>query len=814
MAVRNFHQEIKQKVLICDGAMGTMLQDAVEVGKCPEMLNLTKPHVVRKVHEKYVEAGADIILTNTFGGNRLKLKEYGLGHEVSRINQAAVRIAREACGDKSFLAGDIGPTGQLIEPLGDLSFDTAYEVFHEQAEVLVKAGVDLIIIETMADLQELRAAVIAARDAGQGIPVIAQMTFTEGVRSMTGTDPETAVTVLQALKVDAGGANCGKGPEEMINIVKQMATLSTLPLIVQPNAGLPRLVDGKTQFNLGPEKMAAYALDLVKAGANIIGGCCGTTPQHIRAIASRVKGLKPVQRKPRVFGGLTARTHTITFKENDPTHVMGERINPTGRPDLQQALKSRNFSVINTEARNQVKQGADILDINVGITGIDEGELMRDAVLSVQQAVDVPLSIDTKNPGALEEGLKNFAGKALINSVEGREESLRTVLPLAKRYGAAVIGLTIGERGIPEKAEERVEVARYIVDTALSYGIPREDIFIDCLTLSAGAQQRLVGETLKALTMIKKGLGVKTVLGISNVSHGLPEREDLNAAFLSMALAAGLDLPILNPHSRKVMNVLRACDVLLCRDSNARRYIEETRATPINPKPREDVEQDARKQVYQAVLNGDRDNILELVKKLDNRESPFKIINKIIIPALEAVGDMYEKGTYFLPQLMLAAETAKKALTYLKGKMPEEASHHRGSVVMATVKGDIHDIGKNIVTAILSQHGFNVIDLGKDVDAETIVRRALQEKPCIVGLSALMTTTMPQMKKTVKMLKEADRDIPVIVGGAVVTREFARDIGAFYAKDAVEAVSITKELFEHMRREEGRGIKCILLEKD
>ncbi len=807
MAVKNFYHEIKQRVLICDGAMGTMLQNAVEVGKCPEMLNLIKPHIVRKVHEEYVEAGADIILTNTFGANRLKLKEYGVGHEVSKINQAAVRIAREACGDKSFLAGDIGPTGQLVEPLGDLSFDTAYEVFHEQAEALVKAGVDLIIIETMADLQELRAAVIAARNAAMGIPVIAQMAFTEGIRSMTGTDPETTVTVLQGLGVDAAGANCGKGPEEMINIIKQMAGASTLPLIVQPNAGLPRLVDGKTQFDLEPEKMAAYALDLVKAGANIIGGCCGTTPQHIRAIVSRVKGLKPVRRKPKVLGRLASRAHTITFRKNDPTHVIGERINPTGRPDLQQALKSRNFSVISTEARKQVEHGADILDINVGVTGIDEGELMKGVVLSVQQAVDVPLSIDTKNPRALEEGLKNFAGKALINSVEGREESLSTILPLAKSYGAAVIGLTIGGKGIPEKAEERFEVAKYIVDTALSYGIPREDIFIDCLTLSAGAQQPLVEETLKALAMIKEGLGVKTVLGVSNVSHGLPEREDLNAAFLSMALAAGLDLPILNPHSRKIMNILRACDVLISRDSNARRYIEVTKAIPITPKHREDVEQDARKQVYQAVLNGDRDNILEFVKKLDGREAPFEIINKIIIPALEVVGDMYEKGMYFLPQLMLAAETAKKAFTYLKGKMPEGASHHRGSVVMATVKGDIHDIGKNIVAAILSQHGFKVIDLGKDVDAETIVGRALQEKPCVVGLSALMTTTMPQMEKTVKMLKEADRDIPLMVGGAVVTREFAKGIGAFYAKDAVEAVSVTKELFKHIRREEGRGTK-------
>lgn len=797
-----FDKLIKEKVLVLDGAMGTMLQSfGLMPGECPEKWNIDRPDVVRKIHGFYLEAGADIIQTNTFGGNRFKLSEFGLGNQVAAINAAAVRLANQVAGGKALVALSVGPTGRLLEPFGNTTFDEVYAAFREQIAAAVKVGVDVISLETMSDLQEIRAALIAARDCSV-VPVMGQMTFENGQRTMLGTDPVTAAVVLTTLGASAVGANCSGGPAELLPVISQMAEVTDLPLVVQPNAGLPVLIDGKTVFPASPAVMGEYAWKLVAAGANVVGGCCGTNPEHIKAISQAVAGLRPTPRAKNRSSTLTGRGKTLFINEQSLPPFIGERINPTARKKLAEDIKAGQMLRVVEEAQAQAGAGAPMLDVNMGVPGIDEAAAMRRAVLQIQGAVDLPLSIDSSNTGAIEAGLKVFAGKPLINSVNGESKSLQAVMALAKRYGAAVLGLTLDGSGIPSTAAGRLAIARRIVDAALAYGIRREDVYIDCLVQTASAQQSEVMETLRAIQLVKRELGVKTVLGVSNVSHGLPQREFLNATFLAMAFGFGLDLPIMNPFDERMRQVLAASAVLTGRDQYARSFIDEFRQTDTGApaKPAAAVKPaDQGQRIYQAVLNGEKDSIVALVRQaLDEGIEPLALVNQHLIPGIEEVGERYDKKIFFLPQLMLAGETMKAAFEVLKPRLATEQTQSLGTYILATVQGDIHDIGKNIVAVMLENYGWRVVDLGRDVPVGSIVKTVIQEKADIVGLSALMTTTMPRMAEVIKALRDQGVKTKVMVGGAVVTADYAARIGADgYAADARAAVLKAKELMQN-----------------
>ena len=797
---KNLKALLEKKILTLDGAMGTMLQaKGLTLGTSPELLNLTQPNWLEEIHKAYVEAGAEIIQTNTFGANALKLAEYNLEGQLKEINRAAVKIAKKAAGDKALVAASVGPLGQLLEPLGKLTFWETYTIFKEQVRVLEDAGADIISIETMSDLQEARAALLAVKENTK-LSVFCQMTFADGKRTLTGTDPATAVTVLEAMGADVVGANCSTGPEELVEVISAMRKVSNGFLVVQPNAGLPQLIDGKTVFLATPEEMGYYAPRLVEAGANIIGGCCGTQPKHIKAMVEALKGVKPGLRASKPTGRLASRTKTIFIDNQLPPLVIGERINPSANQHLAEELRESKMITLRQEAELQIKAGADLLDVNVGTPGIDEKAAMGRAVILLQSVSDLPLVIDSSDIAALEAGLANYSGKALLNSVNGKEESLASVLPLAKKYGAAIIGLTLGAEGIPKTAEGRVEIARKIMERALAEGIAKEDIYIDCLVLTASTEQAGTLETLEAIWKVKKELGLKTVSGMSNISYGLPRRDLLNGAFLAMGIGIGLDLAILDPLSSS-QDILRAAAVLANRDLAAQDYIktygnqkelvETISSTAIS------IEQ----QIREAVVNGNKENISTLLKDaLLRGQEPMNIINTLLLPAMEEVGEKYEDGIFFLPQLMLAAETMKIAFESLKPHLEEgEGLKTLGTIVLATVKGDIHDIGKNIVAVVLENYGFKVVDLGKDVDKKRIVEAVKKEKADLVGLSALMTTTLSEMEEVISELKAQGITIPVLVGGAVVTQSYGDKIGATYARDAVDAVAKAKFLLNYSK---------------
>ena len=779
---------LRQRILIMDGAVGTMLQQSgMMPGQCPELYGIEHPEVLTGIHRQYLEAGADIIETFTFGGNCLKLAEYGLEKRMEEINSEAVRLARQAVKGRALVAGCVGPTGKLLAPMGNMNFDDLYNAFREQVIALEKAGADLISIETMSDIGEMRAALIAARQCSR-LPVIAHLTFEPGGRTMMGTDPITALVILDALQPLAIGANCSGGARELLPIIQTMAKYTRNFLSVEPNAGLPSLVQGNTVFPDTPEEMAEYALRLREAGANIIGGCCGTTPQHIQAMAAVLKGLPPARRECRKYFAFASRSRHLLIGAEYPLAIIGERINPTARKKLAQDIREGKMQVVVDEAKKQAPF-APMLDVNMGVPGIDEPLAMRNAVTAIQSALDIPISIDSTNPMAMEEGLKNFVGRPLINSTTGEAKHLDVILPLAKKYGAAVLGLCLDENGIPEHAPERLEVARKIYRYAKQYGLRDEDIFIDCLVKTASAEQEQVMETLYTLRKVKAELGLGTVLGISNVSHGLPAREILNSTFLAMAWAAGLDLPILNPFDEKMMDVTRAAAVIMNRDANSSAFIDKYKdykpgGTALAPSPRHAIcercnipdqmqgkgletsksppaQEDLRKpqtlpdsvreQIKRAVLEGERDKIETLIDQALQQEkiSALDIVNQALIPGIEQAGELYDKKQYFLPQLMMAAETMKAAFAYVKPYLSVDAQQNAGVIVIATVEGDIHDIGKNIVTILLENYGFRMVDLGKDVSADKILAAAQKEDADIIGLSALMTTTMPRMQEVI-----------------------------------------------------------------
>ncbi len=799
--MNRFLQALNERVLILDGAMGTMLQArGLAAGASPEAMNLERPEVVEAVHAEYVAAGADIIVTNTFGGSRPKLAHYGLQDRLREINVAGVEIARRAAGPDCFVAASIGPTGRFVEPVGDAGFDEMVEIFREQVEAFVAAGADLITFETFLDIRELRAAVIAAKQHSE-LPLLALLTFDDGGRSVLGTPPEAAAVTLDALGVDVIGSNCGLGIDGIYEILKKMRAVTNRPLIAQANAGLPVLRDGETIFPGTPEEMTAYHERLIALGVRVIGGCCGTTPAHIQAMQQALTGLEQRWQPGPRRCFLSSRGEVVAVGGDAACVVIGERINPTGKKGYSAELREGKTAYIRKEAQQQIAAGAALLDVNCGAPGVDEPLALERAVYAVTGVASAPLVLDSSDPVALERGLKAADGKVLINSVSAEEKSLKAILPLAKKYGAALIGLALDGSGIPETAADRLQVARTILEAALATGIPREDLIIDCLTLTVSAEQKRALETLQALRLVRDELGLATVLGVSNISFGLPSRPVLSAAFFTMALEAGLKAAIINPKEERMMDALRAARVLLGQDLRAESYIGhygQQQSMPATAPAAAGGELSIREQLTRAIIDGDQDGIVDLIESaLGEGLEPLQISSEGLLPGLEEVGKRFGKNQIFLPQVMLSAETMQAGFNRLKAEIRGQQLASLGKILMATVEGDIHDIGKNIVCTLLENHGFEVIDLGKNVPAAKIIEQAKAQQVDAVGLSALMTTTLQQMQDCIAALQQAGVKVFTMVGGAVVTQDYADEIGAdLYAADALEAVAKVKALLK------------------
>ncbi|MBD5103473.1 MAG: dihydropteroate synthase [Ruminococcaceae bacterium] len=785
----DFKQLLENEFVILDGAMGTMLQArGLKMGETPEVLNIEKPEMLTEIHREYIEAGADIVYANTFGANRYKLKKSG--YSVGEIIKAGIKNARRACeGTDALVALDIGPIGQLLEPTGTLTFEEAYDIYKEQ--VLSGQDSDLIVFETMTDLYELKAAVLAAKENSDK-PIVCTMTFEENRRTFTGCSVSSMALTLEGLGVDAIGVNCSLGPAELYPVIEELCNWTNLPVAVKPNAGLPDPVTNT--YNVTAKEFAGLIEKLIPLGVKFFGGCCGTNPEFISEVKKILEGKKHVKLTHDIPAACCTPSNTVTI---DRPRIIGERINPTGKKLFKEALLANDMDYILGQAIEQVKGGADILDVNVGLPGIDEKDMMRRAVKAIQGVADVPLQLDSTIPEVLEEALRVYNGKPIVNSVNGEEKSLQTVLPLVKKYGAAVVGLCLDENGIPKTAEGRFNIAKKILDRALSLGIRREDVYIDCLTLTVSAEQEAAMETLNAVERVKKELGLKTVLGVSNISFGLPDRVKVSSNFLTMALTKGLDLPIINPNTESMTAAVKAYNVLAGYDKNSVEYISRygrTSGEKAETKPlKGDID------LNYALENGLKNDGARLTEELLKTTDPMAVINDILIPALDKTGSEFEKGKIFLPQLILTAGVAQSCFEVIKEHFAKtgEKSVSKGKIILATVKGDIHDIGKNIVKVLLENYGYQVIDLGKDVDYQAVLDCAVKENVHLVGLSALMTTTLVSMENTIKLLHDNNVDCKIMVGGAVLTPEYAERIGAdYYAKDAKESCDIAKRVFE------------------
>ena len=778
------------KIILLDGAMGTMLQAAgLPVGHLPELWNITYPEIVTTIQRRYVEAGSRVLYTNTFGANRFKAS--GCGRSVSELVSAGVRCARDAGeGYDVKVALDIGPIGQLLEPLGGLSFEEAYDVFKEIVSAGAEAGADLIVIETMSDLYEVKAAVLAAKE-NSSLPVWTTMTFEATGRSFLGVTVPAMALTLSGLGVDALGFNCSLGPKELLPLVSELRDWTTLPLILKPNAGLPDPATGA--YHITPQEFAEEMKAALELGVCAMGGCCGTTPAFIRALCASLGEEKPAKRPESCRRGVCCAT---AVKEFGGVCVIGERINPTGKKRFQQALREGDLDYIVERGLEQQDAGADILDVNVGLPGLDEPEMMRRTVKALQAAVDLPLQIDSSDPLSIEAGLRACSGKAIVNSVNGRSEVLDTVLPLCKKYGAAVIGLCMDENGIPKNWEARVAIAQKILDAALSQGIARDDVFIDCLTLTVSAQQEQAVETLRAVRAVREELGLHTVLGVSNISFGLPSRETITTSFLTQAMHAGLDLPIINPNQRPVMDAVAAFRVLSGQDRDSGEYIRRFADLGAVSAP-ERSGSPSEMSIDEAIMRGLKQETAALTAKALEEMSELEVVDRLLIPALDRVGDRYERQEIFLPQLMNAANAACAGFELIKTRIAKrgESAVSKGKIILATVQGDIHDIGKNIVRVVLENYGYTVIDLGRDVPPELIVETAVREDVRLVGLSALMTTTVKSMAETISALRRSGHSCSIMIGGAVLTEDYAMQIGAdFYAKDAKQSADIAKQV--------------------
>ena len=788
---------LKDNILIFDGAMGTMLQkEGLPIGDNPEIFGIKNPHKLLKIHKKYLEAGSNVLTTNTFGCNELKVNK--LGYTVEEVIDRAVSIAKQAIeeSDKSkprFVALDIGPIGEMLEPMGTLSFDRAYEIFKRQAIQGEKSGADLIIIETMMDLYEAKAAVLAAKE-NTNLPVICTMTFDENGRSFTGCLPEAMVATIEGLGVDALGVNCSLGPKQLLPIVKTITELANVPVIVQANAGLPVIKEGQAVYEMNDEEFFQGVKDFVDLGVSIIGGCCGTNETFIKKICDNIDKLQKKEPKRRKSTIVCSAAKYIDIQ--GPT-IVGERLNPTGRKPLIDAYVSGNNDYVINLALEQSNEGSEILNVNVGVPDLDEEKTMKRVIKGIQEVVDVPLQLDSSNVKALEAGLRYYNGRTIVNSVNGKEKSLETILPIVKKYGACVVGLTLDENGIPSTAEGRFNIAKKIVERAEQYGIKRQDIFIDCLSLTVSAQQDEAMETIKAIKMVKENLGCKTILGVSNISFGIPNRKALNNTYLNLALGAGLDLAIINTEDRTMVESIDAYKVISNMDKGCLDYIEKFKFVSNDNKTKERKNYD-NLTLEDAIERGLKEEAKDLTLKILESHDEHFVLDKVLIPALDVVGTKYDKGELFLPQMIQAAETVKVSLNIIKERLSKNNNtSSKGKIIVATVQGDIHDIGKNIVKIMLENYGYEVIDLGKDVPIEEVVKRAKEENIQLIGLSALMTTTVENMKKTIKALKENNINARVFVGGAVVTEEYAQKINAdYYSKDAKSAVEIAKINFK------------------
>jgi 5-methyltetrahydrofolate--homocysteine methyltransferase len=791
-AKRAIGRILAERILILDGATGTELQKrGLPAGVCPEAWCLDHPRATGEIHRTYRQAGADIVFTCTFGANRLKLETYGIAG-VLEINRDLARLAREAAGPGVFVFGDIGPTGRFVEPFGPLGFEEAVAAFRGQVRGLLEGGVDGFAIETMMDIQEARAALLAVREESDAFTIVT-MTYESDGRTLGGTDPLTALVTLQSLGADAVGCNCSVGPEAMAEMIRAMKPYARVPLVAKPNAGLPRLVLGRTVFDMSPEAFAGAAATMAEAGGNLLGGCCGTTPDHIRALALAVgdrKPLAPLRRPPAVLS--SARGCRVLG--DGPLLIVGERINPTGKKALQEELRVGRMETVRRMAREQEEAGADLLDVNVGVPDIDEAKTIREVIGSVVNVTPLPLVIDSARVETIEAALRLYPGRALINSISGERDKLERLLPVAARYGAMFILLPLRGREVPETFAERREIVREVLRESRRWGFTREDVVVDALVMTAASRPAAPGETLKTVAWCARSLRCRTIVGLSNVSFGLPERRWINGAFLNMAQALGLTMAIANPAQEELMSLKLAGDVLLAKDRNASAYVRRFSAARKEPEPA--AAADPARRVAEAILEGDRDAVIARVEEaLAAGIGVVRLVEDTMIPAVVRVGDLYEQKRYFLPQLIAGAEAMQRAMEHLEPRLRGDAARAaRGSVLLATVEGDIHDIGKNIVSLLLRNAGWQVVDLGKDVPAQRIVAAMEDARPSAVGLSALMTTTMVHMKQVIDLARGRGFRTPFLVGGAVVTREYAESIGAFYGRDGVEAVRVLEAL--------------------
>ena len=779
---------LKNDILILDGAMGTVLQQrGLPPGGQPELLNLTEPELLDSVYQEYADAGSQVVYANTFGANGLKLQR--TGHSVDEIVTAAVTIAKQAVAGLGVrVALDMGPLGELLEPMGSLPFERAYELFREMAVAGEKAGADLVAIETMTDLYEAKAALLAVKE-NTDLPVLVTMSFDETGRTFTGCTVASMARTLEGLGADAVGLNCSLGPDKLAPLLAELCRNTRLPVVAKPNAGLPDPVDG--HYDMGPEAFVEALLPCLDAGVTIFGGCCGTSPEYIRRLAQALNGKKPV---PRTYDAVSFVCSPVTPCRVDGVRVIGERINPTGKKRFQQALLENDLDYILDVGVQQEDAGADILDVNVGFPGVNEVEMLPRVVKKLQSTISLPLQLDSSNPDALEAGLRVYNGKAAVNSVNGELEVLDRILPIIKKYGASVVGLTLDKNGIPQTAEGRVAIARRILDAALSYGIPREDLWIDCLTLTVSAQQDQAVETLKAVETVHRELGLQTVLGVSNISFGLPNRPLITQNFLIQAMHAGLTLPIINPNQKEMLDAVAAFRVLSGEDRECRTYVARFTGEPalVQAAPAA-----GNLTLDDAIIRGLKAEAGKLAKAALETEDELSLVEGHLIPALDRVGEGYEQGKVFLPQLLSAAQAAQSVFEVIRVSIAQKggAPVKKGRLVIATVKGDIHDIGKNIVKTVLENYGYEVLDLGRDVSPETILKAVQEQDIRLVGLSALMTTTLPAMEETIRLLQTLPEPPITFVGGAVVTPEYARQMGAdYYARDARQSVEIARKV--------------------
>ena len=797
----NFSEYLKNNIVYLDGGMGTLLQaQGLTPGEHPEKWNISHPEIITDIHKNYFNSGSNVVCTNTFGANSLKFDET----ELEEIIKSAISNAKKArelsdTTHEKFIALDIGPTGKLLKPLGDLDFEDAVSVFSKTVKLGVKYGVDLVLIETMNDSYETKAALLAVKE-NCDLPVLVSNAYNEDGKLMTGASPAAMIALLEGMGATAIGANCSLGPKQLTKVAEELLENASVPVILKPNAGLPEIKDGKTKFNVTPEEFAEDVTKLIKKGLRVVGGCCGTTPDYIKALTEKSKDLKPLEIENKNLTVVSSYTKAVKFL-NSPI-LIGERINPTGKKRFKQALIENDISYILNEGVSQQEKGVHILDVNVGLPDIDENTMLKTAVCELQAVIDLPLQIDTADVVAMENALRIYNGKALINSVNGKKESMKAIFPLVKKYGGVVVALTLDENGIPETAEGRVEIAKNILKIAKEYGIEKNNIIFDTLAMTISADPKAANETLKALNIIKNELGCHTSLGVSNVSFGLPNRDVINSVFFALALENGLSGAIMNPYSAEMMKTYYAFKALKGLDENCADYIsvaENFSSTVIeNKKENTATTDNSSSELMTAIIKGFKEKAGEITKELLKTKAPLDVVNDEIIPALNKVGIGYENKTIYLPQLLMSAESAKSSFEAIKEFMSNsEKTSSKGKIVIATVKGDIHDIGKNIVKLLLENYGFDVIDLGKDVPPETVAQKAIDTNAKLVGLSALMTTTVPAMEETINLLKEKAPWCKTVVGGAVLTQEYADKIGADkYAKDAMETVRFAEEIFK------------------